>query len=264
MPFDKVRTRFCKDGDLRFVSHHDLMRAFERMLRRSQLPFRSTEGFHPQPRVIFAQSLSLGLVGRQEVVEIEWTEPVEPVAAFEQLNRQSPAGLTFLSANRIEMKRSAKPCRAVYSMHIPAAEMETLQAAVSRVSASAELWVERERPHPREINIRSYVKELRCVDDRLEMDVWITPNGSARADEIVRALGLNHLLENGAVIERAVLEIEDELDPMLLAARPVMPTREERQALERPISQSPKSAPSPVATAHSAHWGASPSGPIVE
>src|ERR1700756_418971 len=54
---DKVRIRFRKDGDLRFVSHHDLMRSFERMLRRAGLPFRSTSGFNPKPRLIFALSL---------------------------------------------------------------------------------------------------------------------------------------------------------------------------------------------------------------
>jgi shikimate kinase len=52
----------------------DLMRTFERMLRRARLPFRSTEGFHPQPRMVFALSLSLGAVGLEEVVELELTE----------------------------------------------------------------------------------------------------------------------------------------------------------------------------------------------
>lgn len=40
---EKVRVRFRKGGDLRLVSHHDLMRTFERMLRRASLPFRSTD-----------------------------------------------------------------------------------------------------------------------------------------------------------------------------------------------------------------------------
>jgi len=54
MDFDKFRIRFRKVGDLRLLSHHDLMRTFERMLRRAGLPFRSTEGFHPKPRMVFA------------------------------------------------------------------------------------------------------------------------------------------------------------------------------------------------------------------
>src|SRR5580704_8755567 len=112
MSFDKVRIRFSKDGDLRLVSHLDLMRAFERMLRRASLPFRSTEGFHPQPRMIFALSLPLGVAGLAEVVEIEWTEPVEPDQARERLSAQSPLGLAILTARRIELKQSARVRRA--------------------------------------------------------------------------------------------------------------------------------------------------------
>src|SRR5580700_3488370 len=57
---DKVRIRFRKGGDLRLVSHHDLMHVFERMFRRATLPFHSTEGFNPKPRMAFALSLALG------------------------------------------------------------------------------------------------------------------------------------------------------------------------------------------------------------
>src|SRR5438270_5642800 len=71
MAFDKVRIRFRKDGDLRLVSHHDLMRCFERMLRRAALPMRNTSGFHPKPRLVFALSLPLGVIGRDEVAELE-------------------------------------------------------------------------------------------------------------------------------------------------------------------------------------------------
>src|SRR5687767_9860110 len=108
MPLDKTRFRFRKDGDLRLVSHHDLLRAFERMLRRAALPFRSTEGFHPQPRIVFALSLPLGVVGHAEVVEIEWIEPVEPEYARSKLWQMAPHGLQLLEARRIEMKQSAK------------------------------------------------------------------------------------------------------------------------------------------------------------
>src|SRR5439155_20976241 len=67
----KVRLRFRKGGDLRLVSHHDLMRCFERMLRRAGLPYRSTAGFNPKPRLVFASALPLGVVGCEEVVELE-------------------------------------------------------------------------------------------------------------------------------------------------------------------------------------------------
>src|SRR5205809_1091797 len=66
----RVRVRFRKDGDLRFVSHHELMKVFERMFRRAALPVAQTKGFHPTPRMTFALSLALGIVGCEEVLEL--------------------------------------------------------------------------------------------------------------------------------------------------------------------------------------------------
>src|SRR5438128_1790467 len=100
-PADKVRLRCRNAGPIRLLSHHDLMRPFERMLRRAALPFRCSQGFHPKPRIIFALSLPLGIIGLEEVVELELDErlPIEEVR--ERLACQAPAGLTILSVQRI-------------------------------------------------------------------------------------------------------------------------------------------------------------------
>lgn len=267
MDFDKTRIRFRKDGDLRLVSHHDLMRAFERMLRRAALPFRTTEGFHPQPRLVFALSLPLGVVGQAEVVEIEWTEPVDPEHARSLLNDTAPAGLTLLSASRIELKQSAHPRRAIYRLAIPAPEASDLARRCSAAIASTDLWVDRERPRPRQVNIRPYVKNLQCApepeaaagDAFLEMEIWVTPEGSARADELVRLLELNHLIDRGAVLERTTLELWDEIDPSTAESIPDLGCKKNHALFERPaiVKQ-------PETIAASAHWGASPNGPIIE
>lgn len=263
MAFDKTRIRFRKDGNLRLVSHHDLMRAFERMLRRSQLPFRSTEGFHPQPRMIFALSLPLGVSGLHEVLEVEWNDPVEPDDALTRLCGQTPNGLSFLSAKRIDIRQAAKPRRAFYRLSVPAAEVDSVASRCNAVMAGTELWVERERPKPRQVNVRPYVHELRCSPDGLEMTVWVTQDGSARADELVRALDLQYLVDDGGVIERVNLEIEDELDPAQTITRPTLPTRDDRSKWERPSNRQPTESLMKTEPA-TAHWGASPSGPVVE
>ena len=56
---DKVRIRFRKSGDLRLVSHRDLMKCFERILRRAALPIHVSQGFHPMPRMVFGMPLAL-------------------------------------------------------------------------------------------------------------------------------------------------------------------------------------------------------------
>src|SRR4051794_11432333 len=107
-PFDKVRVRFRKGGPLRLLSHHDLMRAFERMLRRADLPVRTTQGFNPKPRLVFALSLPLGVVGRAEVLELELYRPLPPEEVHDRLARQAPPGLEILATRRIDPRAGAQ------------------------------------------------------------------------------------------------------------------------------------------------------------
>src|SRR5438105_5369185 len=103
----KIRIRFRKGGDLRLVSHHDLMHCFERMFRRAALRFHCTEGFNPKPRMAFALSLALGIVGCEEVLELELDEVLPPEEIHQRLARQAPPGLEILSVRRIDRRTHA-------------------------------------------------------------------------------------------------------------------------------------------------------------
>lgn len=69
---------FSKTGDARFLSHHDLLRLFERACRRAGLPVRRTEGFNPRPRLFFPSPCPTGVEGLGEILEIELSEPRDP------------------------------------------------------------------------------------------------------------------------------------------------------------------------------------------
>ena len=88
----KLRLRFAKCGDLRLVSHHDIMRCLERMVRRAQIPLSMSQGFNPRPKIVFALALGLGIEGRDEVVDIELSEPREPDDVFRRLAEAAPPG----------------------------------------------------------------------------------------------------------------------------------------------------------------------------
>src|SRR5947209_10550668 len=117
---DKVRIRFRKGGELRLVSHHDLMRCFERMLRRSGLPFHSSEGFNPKPRMVFALSLGLGIVGADEIVDLELEEELPAAEVYERLARQAPPGMEIKSAETVPLKGGARVRAACYRIAVPA------------------------------------------------------------------------------------------------------------------------------------------------
>jgi radical SAM-linked protein len=209
----KLRIRFRKGGDLRLLSHHDLMRTFERLLRRAALPFRSSEGFHPKPRFVFALSLPLGIVGCEEVVELELDEAVPPEEVHARLAARAVPGLDVLSVRRVESRKAAQVRRVTYRVALPPGREAGLPERITAVLASAECPVERTRPEKKRIDLRPYIDQIRPLAGALEMDLWVKPSGMARPDEVLGLLGLRDVTEAGAVVERTRLELEDETPP---------------------------------------------------
>jgi radical SAM-linked protein len=206
----KVRIRFQKGGDLRLVSHQDLVTCFERMLRRADLPFHSSQGFHPKPRLVFPLSLALGIVGNEEVAELELDAEVPANEIHARLARQAPPGLEIHSVQNIDRRTCGQVTGVTYRLPLPAARPADLPERINRVLEASECWVERTRPRPRRLNLRPYVRGLRVRADALEMDLEVTPAGTARPEEIADLLGLGDVLAEGPVVERTRLELLDE------------------------------------------------------
>jgi radical SAM-linked protein len=210
MACDKFRIRFRKDGDLRFVSHHDLMRCFERMLRRAAIPFQTTQGFNPKPRLAFALSLGLGIVGCQEIVDLELNQEMSVEDLFERLSCKAPSGLGILSVNRVDPRARARVVALTYRITLPAEFRDGLADRVTAALASEHLWVERKLPRPRRADLRPWLRSLAVDSGALEMRLWVTPKGTARPEEVLDVLGMKVVLEHGAVLERTSLELADE------------------------------------------------------
>jgi radical SAM-linked protein len=220
---DKIRFRFRKDGALRWLSHHDLMRTVERMLRRAVLPIRSTEGFHKHPRMTFALAMPLGVIGCEEVLELELEQLLAVEEIHERLSRQCPPGLTLLSIRRIDPKAGAQVRRLAYRCRVPAERCPNIQEKIMGALALSEWWVERKKPAPpRRMNIRPFISELTLTplssdqdsaagEQSLEMTLWLRPEGTGRPEEILQLLGVGDLLPQGLVLERSRLELHDEV-----------------------------------------------------
>jgi len=236
----KIRLRFAKMDDLRFLSHHDLMRLLERLLRRGGLPFRSTAGFHPKPKIVFASALGLGIIGRQEVVEIEFEGAVDTSNVLAALSKLAPSGLQFLTAARILPRQHAQPLQAVYFLPLPLNSFPELRIQVQGLLAQEHLVVKRTRAAGKKpaqdatlaeerldvltqaepkttgvdyktIDIRPFINHLWCDERGLWMDLRITNQGAARAEEVLRCLDLENIMLDGeSILERVRLELEDE------------------------------------------------------
>jgi len=205
----KVRLRFAKRGDLRLVSHHDLMRCLERALRRAAIPVAKSQGFSPRPRMVFTLALALGIEGRREVLELELAEPMEPSEVMSRLAATLPPGLELLEAESIAPGRPAQPLAVAYELFIPEDRRAATLAALQTFLASARWPYTRHRDdRALEIDLRPHLLDAALdPEGALRFRMKITPSGSARPEELIEALGLRPLLAEGAVLARTNVEL---------------------------------------------------------
>lgn len=205
----KVRLRFAKRGDLRLVSHHDLMRCLERMLRRAELPVAHSQGFNPRPKVVFALAMALGIEGRREVLEIDLAEPMEPAEVLRRLSASAPSGLEFFEAEAVPPGRPAHAQAVEYLCDVPAERREAAEAALARFVASADWPYTRHRPdRDVAVDLRPFLLDADFdAAGALRFRMKISPSGSARPEELIEALGLRDLLGQGSVLIRTEMEL---------------------------------------------------------
>ena len=92
-PVQRLRIRYAKRGRLRFTSHRDFSRAFERAIFRARIPMAYSSGFNPHPRISYAGAAPTGSASEAEYLEIGLAETVDPAAVHAALDEALPDGL---------------------------------------------------------------------------------------------------------------------------------------------------------------------------
>ena len=204
----RIRIRFRKEGDLRWISHRDLARTWERVFRRANLRLKRTQGFHPKDKLTFPLALSLGIVGAEEILEVEITREVSVDSVKQALQKTLPEGLSVTRAEIIE-SGTKKPKVAFVQYEVPlSAERSTnLQNAIENLMKQSEYWIERAgRDKP--IDLRADLVELKLRDDVLIIKQQVTGTATANPREILAAVGVGDDEQTGYVITRTKVEIK--------------------------------------------------------
>src|SRR5215471_16243488 len=89
----RLRLQYAKRGRLRFTSHRDFARAFERALRRADIPMGYSAGFTPHPKISYVGASPTGVASEAEYLEIGLVEPREPEAVRAAIDAALPDGL---------------------------------------------------------------------------------------------------------------------------------------------------------------------------
>lgn len=103
----KVRIKFRKYGVMRFIGHLDVMRYFQKAIRRAEIPIAFTTGYSPHMIMSFAQPLGIGLTSDGEYLDIELTEPIDSKEAVARMNAVSVEGIEMVSMVQISEEKKA-------------------------------------------------------------------------------------------------------------------------------------------------------------
>lgn len=102
----QLRIKYQKTDQLKFISHLELMRVVERVVRRMELPLKFSQGFNPHPKINFAAPIPVGVSSDAEYVDIELVEKINLEEFLRNSKSQLPKGLNFIAARYTEDKKS--------------------------------------------------------------------------------------------------------------------------------------------------------------
>jgi radical SAM-linked protein len=195
----RIRIRFSRGEELKFISHLDIMRLWQRALHRADIPLTYSEGFSPHPRISLAAPLAVGVTSEAELMDVFCSKWVSPHSFTAAVSQQLPPGIAILQ------------------VHMAAPTMPSLQSQVSHTEYEVELETDKNQTevkaaldyllslgqlpwhHQRDTGTRNY--DLRALIDDLWLVDWHSgrctigmklrcdSSGSGRPEQVAAALG---------------------------------------------------------------------------
>jgi radical SAM-linked protein len=185
----KLRIRYAKRGRLRFTSHRDIQRAFERALRRARVPMAYSAGFTPHPKVSWAGAAPTGVASEAEYVEIGVTRPLDPAELAAALDESLPADLDILEVVAAATPNLMERLEAsVWEIRLPGVLPEEAEGAVTAFLAASEVPVERMTKN----GVRSFDARAAVVAIEAAADPAAADRGGVSAGESVGGEGGGH------------------------------------------------------------------------
>ena len=188
-----VRVKYQKGESVRFLSHLDIMRMFERAMRRAQLPIAYTEGFNPRPKISYGPALATGYTSHGEYMDVH-------LATEEKINVESiltphlPQGIEILDVNHLDKKPgslAAQINRLDYEIFLnDQFDMLELDLGIDRLLLQNELKIERTKKgkNTRVYNIRPNILQLTKTPHGLSLQSAVHNGLSVRAEEVLEHL----------------------------------------------------------------------------
>jgi radical SAM-linked protein len=197
----RLRLRFSRGEELKFLSHLDLMRLWERALRRAGLPLAYSEGFSPHPQIALAAPLSVGVTSQAELMDVLLSRWVSPQSFMARVGEQLPRGIDLLEAWPVGPKAPSLQSQVrfiEYRVEVMVEQgCEKVESALQTFLAAKELpWHHFRDTGARHYDLRALVDDLWLIDCRnslcvLGMRLRCDEKGAGRPEQVTKALGLS-------------------------------------------------------------------------
>ena len=208
----KIRMWFGKVGEMGLISHLDLVRLFDRAIRRAALPISFTGGYHPGPRIAIANALSLGITSNGEIVDFELSDDIDPEEFRTRLAAQLPEKIPIYRVEDIDPKSpnaSRLMNKAEYLITVQVDNNPAWQQWIDAINNSQEIIWEKftKSGHKREINLCDRLFAL-SLESEAGNKAKICFTGSCRNDGTnLSPDNLVYMLEQVSGIEFQLLNV---------------------------------------------------------
>lgn len=201
---NRLRIRFKRGREVKYISHLDIIRVWGRAFRRAGIELAYSEGFNPHPRISLAAPLATGVTGDAELMDVYVNDTVSPHNFTEAVNRQMPPGMEILNTYQVDCglpSLQAQLTAAEYLVDISTDKgVDCVRQALTAMLAKEQFpW-----QHERDTGIKSY--DLRPLIE----DLWLEScseniavvgmrlvcdnRGSGRPEQVIKALGFERPL----------------------------------------------------------------------
>ena len=206
--------KFRISGSLRFLSHAQMLRVFQRACVRAGLKIQYSQGFNPRPRLSLPLPRPVGVASEDELLSIRVHQrtgaqehSLIAERAHRNLSAQLPEGCELLSVNVAKANTSFQPCSATYVLAVRKEYLnEELKTTIKHLLASENLnirrYIDKKNPKIKNVDVRGFLKSIELDGNSIIVECKISSAGSIRVEEILKLLQLDDVEKLALPIRR--------------------------------------------------------------
>ncbi len=195
----RLRIKFARGDEVKYISHLDITRVFQRAFLRAGLPLAYSQGFNPHPRISLAAPLPVGATAEAELMDIMCERPVTAEFFMESAGRELPDGIQFIQAVPVPLSLpslQAQLGEAEYLVTVATDKTRSeIENEITKLLALSTLpWQHERDTGVRHYDLRTLISDIRLVDSGegravLAMRLRADEKGAGRPEQVSLALG---------------------------------------------------------------------------